>query len=125
MVVQSFYGRVELPQFDKANPSTLTVQLWSVGGGWCFDRLFAFGKRYALAPFFGAFVQYQKYSQDFNANPVNTIAFQPEIGLNQYLRFAPKSSWYYTLTVAAGSFLYQEQTLGYLRVAVGVQYVVK
>lgn len=125
VAAQSFYGRGDFPQFDKNNPATLSIHLFSVGGGFRFDRVFAFGKRYSFAPFWGIYAQYQKYFREWNASVLNTMAMQSEIGLNQYYRSAPKSPWYYTLTLAAGTFFYEGQSLSYARIAVGVEYVIK
>lgn len=125
IVAQSFYGQGNMPQYDANNTPALSIQLFSIGGGLRFDRLFFFGKRYSLAPFLGLNAQHQRYFRDANSEGLSTLAFQPEMGLNQYYRSAPKSPWYYTMTVAAGTFFYAGQSLSYARVAVGVEYVVR
>lgn len=125
VAAQSFYGRGDFPQFDKNNPATLSIHLFSVGGGFRFDRVFSLNKRYSFAPFFGIYSQYQKYFREWNTSVLNTVAMQGEIGLNQYYRSAPKSPWHYTLTLAAGTFFYEGQSLSYARIAVGVEYVIR
>lgn len=125
VVAQSFYGRGDFAQYDQANPATVSVQLFSVGGGLRFDRIWTWGKRYSMAPFFAVGLHYQKYFRDFSAHALNTISVNPEIGLSQYYRAQAKSPWYYVFTAAAGSFLYAGQNLAYFRVNIGIEYVIQ
>lgn len=125
VIAQSFYSRGDFAQYDQANPASVPVQLFSVGGGLRLDRVLTFGKRYSMAPFFAVGLHYQKYFQDFPANALNTISVNPEIGLSQYYRAPAKSPWYYVFTAAAGSFLYSGQNLAYIRVNIGIEYVIK
>jgi TolB-like protein len=125
LVTQYSYANGDVAQYLEDNPTKVKIHMMSLGGGARFDRLFQFGKRYSVAPFVGINLHYQRYFRDFGASATGVIAVNPEIGASAYYLVEPKKPWQAMASLAIGSYFYSGQNLSYLRINVGVQYVIR
>lgn len=130
LVAQLFYASGTVPEFSTDSSYSVKLQMVSAGGGLRIDRPFwftgkGFAERYGISPFAGFFAHYQTFFRGADFGSLSTVAFAPELGINQYYRFGHKQRWRWLLTVAFGSFIYSGQNLSYARANMGVEYAFK
>lgn len=125
VTMQAGYGQGEMAQYLADNPTKAKIHLLTLGGGVRFDRIFQFGRVYALAPFIAYTTHYQRYFRQIDTGFLQTVGFVPELGVNNYFRLGRRSPWHLMVTLAAGSYIYSGENLTYFRGAIGVEYVIK
>lgn len=122
--LQFAYANGSFSEYSASYPTKAQINMLSGGGGLRFDRPFYFGKVYSLAPAIGLYIHYQRYFRSLGTG-YNLMAVVPEIGLNQYFRFGAVSNWNLVISVMAGSFIFANENLSYVRGSLGVEYALR
>lgn len=122
MVAQVYLGRGDFFQTATDYLPKIALGFLSIGGGIRLDRSFYIKNWYAISPVIGVTVHYQTFYKSSLFDAIIGTAVAPEIGLNQTFRIFKEAKWRLMLSTMAGTFIYAQQSLSYIRASLGVEY---